>query len=98
MKRQPIRYLTSVNYHGSDGADKVGSSLAPFFDQEPAAPENDNIEEKKSTRQSSYLGILGAAVGMGIEDSDDIDKIQTFFQTLRSRLPQSISRLHPFNL
>ena len=67
--QQPIRYLLSVNYHGSDGTHKNGSSLAPFFDEAPD--------------QEHYLGILGVAIGAGIEELEDTEKLRQFFQTLQ---------------
>ena len=67
--QRPIRYLLSVNYHGPDGTQKHASSLAPFFDE---APDKEH-----------YLGILGAAIGAGIEELEDIEKLRQFFQTLQ---------------
>jgi dual specificity phosphatase 12 len=87
-KGNSVRYLISVNYHGAKGTEPVGSSLAPFFDQEP----NDD-----GAPQQPYLGILGAAIGIGVEDASDVAKLETFFQTLRGnhRPPLALQALQP---
>jgi len=90
-----IRYLMSVNYHGMDGTQAQGSSLAPFFDEEAQQQQNDhngdadneapNTTEKLTLPKKSRknLGILGVAVGAGIEEEEDVERIRAFFQTLR---------------
>lgn len=78
-----VRYLISVNYHGVDGTQTVGSSLATFFDEEPAPPKEGDANNIKRTN----LGILGVAIGAGIEMDDDVERIRTFFQTLRGEAP-----------
>jgi dual specificity phosphatase 12 len=76
-----IRYLISVNYHGPNGAEKTGSSLAPFFDQDE---EKKNADKKeKNARRKKNLGIIGVSIGAGIEEEEDVERIRAFFETLR---------------
>ena len=81
-----IRYLLSVNYHGPDGSQTVGSSLAPFFDDQHRPPQQQQQQQPSFTkrrRRPDNLGIVGVAIGAGIEDDGDIEKLRQFFQTLR---------------
>lgn len=95
-----IRYLTSVNYHGTTGANQAGSSLAPFFDQEAEFDKKD--QEKKQTTQdatATNLGILGIVIGCGIEAEEDVQRIHAFFQALRGQdkepLPMEVVQPNP---
>ena len=64
---ETIRYLASVEYHGKDGKQRNGSSIAPFFD---------NVND--DTDENINFGVIGVAVGSGIESNDDLEKIRSF--------------------
>lgn len=69
---ETIRYLASVEYHGSNGRQK-GSSLASFFDEE------DGIDDSHPT----FPGVAAVAIGAGIETPEDASMIETFVRTLQ---------------
>jgi dual specificity phosphatase 12 len=84
-----VRYLASVNYHGPDATQKVGSSLAPIFDQDQAlyytSKEKEKDKQQQQPHAESNLGIIGAALGVGVEGEFDVERIQVFFKTLRGQ-------------
>jgi len=69
-----VRYLISVDYYGTDGMSKMPQSLLPFFD-----------EGAQVVKDEAFYGISGAAVGSGIEDPEDLGRIETFFRTISNQ-------------
>ena len=99
-----VRYLISVNYHGPNATEKTGSSLAPFFDEDQElyrknAKASDEQQETSHAKNTSNLGIIGAAIGVGIEEEADVDRIKAFFQILRGQdrdpLPMKVLEPNP---
>jgi len=73
---ETIRYLASVEYYGMDGEQKRGSSLAPFFDEQVDA--NDESDDGERIN----LGIIAVAIGSGIENVEDVEKINSLIRLL----------------
>lgn len=76
-----VRYLISVNYHGSDAMQKSGASLAPIFDKDQE--ERSNYNEIEPDKSEKNFGIIGMVIGAGIEDMADVERIKSFFQIFR---------------
>lgn len=72
-----IRYLAKVEYHGAEGSDIRGSSLAPFFDNDNEQRAND-----KESTLPTFPGISAVAIGCGIESKQDVAMIETFVKSL----------------
>ena len=78
-----IRYLTKIEYHGSDGTQIKGSSLAPFFDTNVENRNSNSKKEERDEDQFSFPGIAAVSIGCGIHDETDIQMIRTFFESLK---------------
>jgi len=78
---ETIKYLASVEYHGSEGKNLKGSSIAPFFDAD------DSIKDEESSITSNkklpfFPGVSVIAIGCGIDSEDDVKRIETFVNAL----------------
>ena len=82
-----VRYLAKLEYHGPNGTLVKGKSLAPFFDNDIGTDNNDNIEDKVN----HFPGISAAAIGCGIETEDDVEKVQSFMETLSASCASQLS-------
>ena len=77
-----IRYLETVEHHGEHGTLVQGKSLAPFFDE---------LEVDGPDDATPLPGICAAAVGCGIDDDEDVDKIKSFLESLSSSCRAQVS-------
>ena len=75
-----IRYLIKLEYHGPNGTLIKGKSLAPFFD----AVDTSTDDKKEKDKVNLFSRIPVVAIGCGIETNDDVEKIQSFLETLLS--------------
>ena len=73
---EKVRYLSSVQYHGIDGKQPRGSSLAPFFDN--ASPPSTKEKSQKKHNTNQHWGIIAAVAGCGIEMDQDVQQIEQF--------------------
>lgn len=80
------KYLAKLEYHDKDCTVAKGSSLAPFFDEYDASlsTQNDEIkhDEKDDVGAIHLPGIAAFVIGCGIESNDDVEKIQSFIETM----------------
>ncbi|KAL3811304.1 hypothetical protein ACHAXA_007166 [Cyclostephanos tholiformis] len=74
-----VRYLVKLEYHGPSGTLVRGKSLAPLFDDINRASTDDDDGDK-----NPFPGISAVAVGCGIEDDDDVERIRCFFEACSS--------------
>lgn len=82
-----VRYLAKLEYYEQRAGKVVGKSLAPFFDEVYTARENDSDDE-----ENPFPGIAAFAIGCGIENDEDVAKIQRFLETLSSSCAAQISQ------
>lgn len=79
-----IRYLLKLEYHGPNGTLVKGKSLAPFFDDDIGTDNNGDNNDNIENKENHFPGIAGVGIGCGIETEEDIEKIQSFMETLSS--------------
>ena len=77
-----IRYLETVEHHGEHGTLVQGKSLAPFFDELGLDGPDD---------ETPFPGICAAAIGCGVDDGEDVDKIKSFLESLSSSCRAQVS-------
>jgi dual specificity phosphatase 12 len=89
-----VRYLSRLEYHGPNGTLVGGKSLAPYFDDvDPVAMADDDGEGEGDANDGDPLpGISSVAIGCGIEDDDDVEKITRFFEACSSSTKASDGR------
>jgi dual specificity phosphatase 12 len=87
---QAVRYLVSIDYYGHDGSAKEPGGLISFFDGEEKA-EGDN------DKTGRFFGaIAGVAIGVGIEDDEDVTRINTYFKNFtKIQIPMECARPNP---
>jgi dual specificity phosphatase 12 len=81
-----VRYLAKMEYY--EPGKLVGKSLAPFFDDVYSARENIDGDGG----EIPFPGIAAFAIGCGIENDEDVSKIQRFLETLSSSCAAQISQ------
>jgi len=91
-----VKYLASVEYHGSDGKDMKGSSLAPFLDEDDGTTKDEEQDITFGKKLPRFPGISAVAIGSGIESKDDVNQIETFVNTLSGT--QSDSNMRRINI
>lgn len=74
-----IRYLMKLEHHANAGKTIPGLTLAPFFD-ELCNHEIEGNDDKSG--EERIPGIAGVAIGCGIELKEDVEKINSFLNTL----------------
>ena len=84
-----VRYLAKLEYYEPNGGAQVGKSLAPFFDELYSAGGN---TDGANDDENPFPGISAFAIGCGIENDEDVDKIQRFLETLSSSCAAQISQ------
>ena len=73
-----VRYMEKIEYHGPQGTQLRGSSLAPFFD-DTVDGEGDDTNSSNNNHDLPQLGGIAAiAIGCGIESPEDVAMIQSF--------------------
>lgn len=75
-----LRYLSRVDYLGPDASFQVPGTLLSFFDEVGDDAESANKDDVNKERR--FRGISGMAVGGGIENHDDIDKVGRFLHSM----------------
>ena len=87
-----IRYLAKLEYHGPNGTLVKGKSLAPFFDND-IGTDNNNVDNNDNIgdKVNHFPGISAAAIGCGIETEDDVEKVQSFLETLSASCASQLS-------
>ena len=69
-----VRYMEKIEYHGPQGSQLRGSSLAPFFDDVGG-----NSHDEHDPKPLLHLGGIAAiAIGCGIESPEDVAMIESF--------------------
>ena len=68
-----VRYLEKIDYHGADGGNLRGSSLAPFLD---------TVDDSEVDQRIRLDGISVLAIGCGIELPQDVSMIETFIRSI----------------
>jgi hypothetical protein len=88
-----VRYLVSVDYFGPEGTFKTPTSLLPFFDEETGDAEDDGDSDGRE--RPVFRGVSGAAVGSGIDDEEDAEKIRIFLKTLSAGIDIPVQCIRP---
>jgi dual specificity phosphatase 12 len=88
-----IRYLVKLEHHGENGMLVKGRSLAPFFD-DAGVISNDGDNGIDGCVENVFPGIAAVAVGCGIDEEGDVQKIASFMETLSSSYAQQLSKPH----
>ena len=73
-----VRYMEKIEYHGPQGTQLRGSSLAPFFDDVGGEGNDTNSSNNNNHDLPQLNGIAAIAIGCGIESPEDIAMIQSF--------------------
>ena len=74
-----VRYMEKIEYHGPQGTQLRGSSLAPFFDDDVDVEGCDTNSSSNNNQDPLQLnGIAAIAIGCGIESPEDVAMIQSF--------------------
>ena len=85
-----VRYLSKLEYHGPDGTQMNGTTLATFFDDVGDGRGGDGDEDidaakEKARGQKSIIdfhGISAVSIGCGIHSDKDIEAIEGFMRAL----------------
>lgn len=90
---QAVRYLVSVDYFGSEGSEKKPGGLVPLFDKEGGEV---GKGEQKGKACFSFGAIAGVAINIGIEDEEDMTRLNTYFKMFtKTLIPMECVRPNP---
>jgi dual specificity phosphatase 12 len=75
-----VRYMEKIEYHGPQGTQSRGSSLAPFFDGGDGKVGDNSCKNNynKDGQKLQLDGITAIAIGCGIEAPGDVAMIESF--------------------
>jgi dual specificity phosphatase 12 len=93
-QEQAVRYLVSVDYYGSDASTKKPGGLLSFFDDEEGGEVDKGGQKGKAGL--AFGAIAGVAIGIGIEDDEDVTRIDTYFKNFtKISIPMECVRPNP---
>ena len=76
--KESIRYLVSVDSYGTDGLQRDPQGIVRLFDEHDESSRKDGSNESNSPLPP----IAGVAIGSGLEDAADVERIRTFLKTM----------------
>jgi len=80
-----VCYLLKVEYHGVDGKQQRGSSLAPFFDDDDDTEHDNDVKSNIPT----FPRVSAVAVGCGIDSEQHVAMIQTLVNSLAGQINEN---------